>query len=765
MRSIFTSCCACLVWTVLSASAAAQERVTADDYAHAQRFLSSATTPLVLHAADTPTWMPDGRLWYRTITEDGAVLMLVDPGSRSARRVFEPSQLLRILSSRMGGLVNSGSTQLALSSDGRTFTLTVGEKRWTCDVPLTDCTASQPDRARGNPPEVLSPDRRRAVFIRANNLWLRDVASGSETQLTTDGVKDFGYATDNAGWTRSDRPVVAWSPDSTRIATFQQDERRVGEMYLVDTRVGHPNLSAWKYPFAGDDVLPEIHRVVIDLRGAPHVVPLQVPPDLHRSTACDDLQCRGEWGDVQWAPDSESLAFVSTSRDHKRAQLRIADPSTGRARDVFAEESATYFESGNGYVNWRYLAELNEVVWFSERDGWSQLYLYDLKTAAVKNRITTGSWNVTRVLRADARTRQVYFLGVGREEGRDPYFAHVYRVRLDGTQLELVTPEAANHDVSMDAWGRYFIDRYSTPDTPPVSVMRKVGDPAWVLPLERADISRLTTQGWKPPIAITVKARDGVTDLYGLMYRPTRFDEAARYPVVVHVYPGPQTGSVGSRNFIASRGDSQALAELGFVVIEVDGLGTPGRSKAFHDASYGDLSDNTVPDQVAAVKQLGSRFPQLDLERVGVWGHSGGGYATVTALLRYPEFFKVGIAESGNYDNRLYEDDWAEKWHGLLQPGGEGKSNYDGQAIQNLAGQLQGHLLLAHGTMDANVPPTNTLVLVDALIKANKDFDLLMLPNQAHGYGSAANYMTRRRWDYFVRYLKGAEPPREYRLN
>jgi len=266
------------------------------------------------------------------------------------------------------------------------------------------------------------------------------------------------------------------------------------------------------------------------------------------------------------------------------------------------------------------------------------------------------------------------------------------------------------------------------------------------------------------PIAITVKARDGVTDLFGLMYRPVRFDENAHYPVVVHVYPGPQTGSVGSRSFSASRGDSQALAELGFVVIEVDGLGTPGRSKAFHDAYYGDLSDNTIPDQIAAVKQLAARFPQLDLDRVGVWGHSGGGYATATAMLRYPEFFKVGIAESGNYDNRLYEDDWAEKWHGLLNPTGEGKSNYDSQAIQDLAGQLRGHLLLAHGTMDPNVPPTNTMVLVDALIKANKDFDLVMLPNQEHGYGSASNYMTRRRWDYFVRYLKGTEPPREYRL-
>jgi dipeptidyl aminopeptidase/acylaminoacyl peptidase len=282
--------------------------------------------------------------------------------------------------------------------------------------------------------------------------------------------------------------------------------------------------------------------------------------------------------------------------------------------------------------------------------------------------------------------------------------------------------------------------------------------------IEKADISRLLATGWKPPQPITVKARDGVTDLYGLMYRPTNLDEKKKYPIVNHIYPGPQGGSVGSRSFSAARGDAQALAELGFIVVEIDGMGNPLRSKKFHDAYYGNLGDNTLPDQVTAMKQLAERYPWIDINRAGIYGHSGGGFATADAMFRYPDFFRVGISESGNHDNREYEDDWGERYQGLLAKDSNGKTNYDDQANQNLAKNLKGHLLLAHGTMDDNVPPYNTLLVVDALIKANKDFDLLMLPNQRHGYGTAANYMTRRRWDYFVRYLMGAEPPANYEL-
>jgi dipeptidyl aminopeptidase/acylaminoacyl peptidase len=248
------------------------------------------------------------------------------------------------------------------------------------------------------------------------------------------------------------------------------------------------------------------------------------------------------------------------------------------------------------------------------------------------------------------------------------------------------------------------------------------------------------------------------------MFLPTRLIPSKKYPLVNHIYPGPQSGSVGSRSFTASRGDAQSLAELGFVVVEIDGMGNPTRSKAFHDAYYGNMGDNTLPDQIAGMKQLAERYPYIDIGKAGIYGHSGGGFAAADAMFRYPDFFKVGISESGNHDNRSYEDDWGERYQGLLKKESGGKTNYDDQANQNLAKNLKGHLLLAHGTMDANVPPYNTLLVVDALIKANKDFDLLMLPNQGHGYGRESNYMTRRRWDYFVRYLMGGQPPKEYKM-
>ena len=300
------------------------------------------------------------------------------------------------------------------------------------------------------------------------------------------------------------------------------------------------------------------------------------------------------------------------------------------------------------------------------------------------------------------------------------------------------------------------------PDLPPTAVLR-AADGKLIANLEKADISKLQAAGWKPPLPVTVKARDGVTDLYGLLYLPTSVDPSKKYPIVNHIYPGPQSGSVGSRSFSPSRGDAQALAELGFVVVEVDGLGNPTRSKKFHDAWYANMGDNTLPDQLAAMQQLAARYPFIDLDRAGIYGHSGGGYAAADAMFRYPDFFKVGISEAGNHDNRNYEDDWGERYQGLLKRNSDGTTNYDDQANQNLAKNLKGHLLLAHGTMDNNVPPYNTLLVVNELIKANKDFDLLLLPNRGHGFGNEP-YMIRRRWDYFVRYLLGAEPPKDYEL-
>jgi dipeptidyl-peptidase 4 len=466
---------------------------------------------------------------------------------------------------------------------------------------------------------------------------------------------------------------------------------------------------------------------------------------------------------VEWGPDGAHLAFVSTARDHRQEWLRVADAKTGEVREVMTETAPKFYESGNGQINWHYLPNSNEILWFSERDNWGNLYLYDLSTGALKDQITHGPGNVTQVLHIDQNSRTIYFVGVGKEPGRDPYFEHFYSVHFDGTGLRLLTPENADHSIRMSPDGRYFVDTYSTPTQPQVTVARDAHGKI-VMEVARQDISKLVAYGWMPPMPIKVKGRDGRTDLYGFMFKPTHFDASRKYPIVNLVYPGPQTGSCGSRAFKAAHRDMQSLAELGFIVVCIDGMGTPWRSKFFHEAYYGNLGDNTIPDQVAGMKDLATQYPFIDLDRVGIYGHSGGGNATAAALLHYPDFFKVGIAESGNHDQREYEDDWAEKWSGLEVKKTDGTSNYDSQANQNFAKNLKGHLLLAHGTMDNNVPPNTTLLLVDALIKANKDFDLLLIPNVAHSYGSATPYMMRRRWDYFVRYLGENIPPPEYQM-
>ncbi len=759
--------CSSIPCVAQQTNGAAPRMFTADDYKRAEKFMGYNTRSLIFHDVQGK-WLADDRFLFRDNAPDGSEFAIFDAVHGTRQPAFDHTKVAAALSSAASATYNAKHLPFRtfeFSADGKSISFEVKGKKWSCDVLGTKCAAEpKPEKAEADrPEEEISPDGKSAAFIRDYNLWLRDVATNKETQLTTDGVKDFGYATDNAGWIHSGRPVLLWSPDSRKIATFQQDQRGVGEMYIVETKVGHPVLQAWKYPLPGDEVVTTIQRVVIDL-DAHKVIRLKLPPDQHRSTLCDDVECRGsDWDDVEWSSDTKHLAFVSTSRDHKHEQFRVANAATGDVREVFDETAATQFESGWGKVNWRYLPASNEIIWFSERDGWGHLYLYDLATGKLKNQISSGDWVVTQLLRVDEKNRVVYFLAGGREKGRNPYFAHLYRIGFDGKNLALLTPEDGNHSVELSPSGHYFFDSYSKPDVPEVAVVR---DDAGKLisTVAKTDVSKLVAAGWQPPVPVTVKARDGATDIYGLLYKPTNLDPAKKYPIINRIYPGPQGGSVGFWGFVAARGDAQSLAELGFVVVEIEGMGNPLRSKKFHDFYYANMGDNTLPDQIAGMKELAQKYPWIDLNRVGIFGHSGGGFATADAMFRYPDFFKVGISESGNHDNREYEDDWGERYQGLLVKNVDGTTNYDDQANQNLAKNLKGHLLLAHGTMDDNVPPYNTLLVVDALIKANKDFDLLLLPNQHHGYGSATLYMTRRRWDYFVRYLLGAEPPHEYEL-
>jgi dipeptidyl aminopeptidase/acylaminoacyl peptidase len=487
-----------------------------------------------------------------------------------------------------------------------------------------------------------------------------------------------------------------------------------------------------------------------------------MPPDFGRTTNARMAETDGSVSDLAWFADGSHVAFVSMARDHHHLWLRVADARTGAVRTVIEEPIPTTVSWRYDFPQWQVLPASQEVVWWSQRDDWGQLYLYDLATGRLKHRITRGVGNVHRIVRIDERTRTLWYEGSGQEPGRDPYFRHLYRVGLDGRGARLLTPEDAHHDIAMSPDGRYLVDTYSTPDRPPVTVLRDA-DGRVVLPLERGDLSRLVASGWRAPLPFTVTARDGVTELYGLMYLPSRLDTTATYPIVDVVYPGPQTGGIGSRAFLPARGDQQALAELGFVVVQIDALGTPGRSKRFQDATLGRLHDNGLPDQVAGIRQLSRRHRFLDSTRVGIWGGSGGGYAAAAALFRYPEFFTVGVAIAGNHDQRSYMDGWGERWQGPFVRT-DSSDSYAAAANAAYAANLRGKLLLVYGGMDDNVHPANTLLVVDALIRAGRDFDLLVLPNAGHDPGAYAPYVIRRRWDYFVRHLLGAEPPREYPL-
>jgi dipeptidyl aminopeptidase/acylaminoacyl peptidase len=763
---------ACVV-VMASVSVTAHARQLTDaDYARAVKFLPQNADPLVDHAVQSVHWLDATHFWY--VDHDGAGdhVLEMDAATRKVAAAFDQVKLARALGKALGKPVDAMKVPPSgfdfHAAPGGDLDVQFDGKWYRCNLAGEGtCTERATLLKSGAEPGARSPDGRRVAFVRDWNLWVRDVATGKETQLTTDGAENYGYATQNAGWLHGDGAIVRWSPDSTKIATYRQDQREVGDMYTVDTRVGHPKLDAWKYPLPGDQHVFMIEPVVIDV-ATRKMVRLDLPPEQRLSTLCDQLACDQaepyKWSDVKWAPDGRTLAFVSTSRDRQHEWFRIADAETGKVRTAFEFTARPYYESGHGRVNWQYLPARDEAIWPSEQTNWANLYLYDLETGKELRAITTGEGNVAEVLHLDRATHMLWFVGVGRTPGVNPYYRQLFKVDIDTGQTTLLTPENADHTISMSPDGGYFVDSYSTPTTPPVTVLRAGGDGHVIATVATADISRLKAAGWVPPEPFTVKARDGQTTLYGLMFRPTHFDPAKKYPLVDYVYPGPQTGSIFTFSFAATRGDDQAMAELGFIVVAINGMGTPWRSASFHHYWYGDMGDATLPDQVAAIKELAARNPWIDLGRVGIWGHSGGGSATVAAMFRYPDFFKVGWAESGNHDNRNYENDWGEKYQGLLVTHADGTTNYDNQANQLNAKNLNGHLMLVHGEIDDNVPISNTYLVVDALVKAGKNFDMLVLPNQRHAYGEDGNYVTRRRWDYFVRYLAGDAPPHEFQM-
>jgi dipeptidyl aminopeptidase/acylaminoacyl peptidase len=638
----------------LSTQAQAPKAYTAKDYERAESQMSAALSPLVSRSGIRPNWMPDDRFWYK----EDSKFILFNPAKGSKSPAFDHDKLAAALSTAAGKSYTAATLPfdaIVFAADGKGVIFQADGKQWKYDSGkvATDTTKVQfpvvagagfAGRGRGgrgggrggNFNENVSPDGKKAAYIKDFNLWVRDIATNKQTQLTTDGVKNNGYATDNAGWAQSDRPVLVWSPDSKKIATFQQDEREVSDMYLVNTKVGAPVLRAWKSPLPGDKIIPMLRRVIITVDN-PKVLSLQCAPDPHRSTLSDDIKGGAGWADVYWSDDATKLVFASTNRDHKQEKVRMADAETGAVREIFEETVKTQFESGWADVNWRYLSKTNEILWFSERDNWGHLYLYDATTGALKNQIDKGEWVQASLQKVDEKNRVIYFMANGLDP-ENPYFGRLCKVGFDGKGFTVLTPGPGNHQASFSPSGNYIVDTYSKPDVAPVTVLRDMKGKQ-ILELEKTDVSKLVATGWKPVTPFSTKAHDGKTDVYGLMWLPRNMDPNKKYPVIDYIYPGPQGGSVGSWNFSVTRGDNGALAELGFIVIEIEGTSNPYRSKSFHDMAYGNMGDNTLGDQVAGIKELAKKYP-IDLDRVGIWGHSGGGFATAGAMFRYPDFLK-----------------------------------------------------------------------------------------------------------------------------
>jgi dipeptidyl-peptidase-4 len=604
--------------------------------------------------------------------------------------------------------------------------------------------------------------------MKDNNLFLTHFVSQQDYQLTKDGECYYNYATSPETNTCTiteylegivPTPIAIWSSDSQKIVTHKLDQRNVKSLSLLKNapeQFQRPELFNYRMSFSGDSDLPLAELLVIDVVDKT-VLPLKIEPFL--SPYLTPLEFKWVW----WSDKSQKIYFLRDSRGSKELHLCVADANTGLV-DVLISETATTYVEPSQLFPWPpqiiILEDRQEIVWLSERNGYSHLYLFALHGNILKNTITHGEWCVREIHFYDAKLNWLYFTACGYHKDLDPYYKQLFRCRLDGTQIECLTSENAHHSVYISSCKKYFLDTHSTINTVPISTLKNMHGKT-ICHIETADINGLIKMNWVPPKRLCLKARDGVTLIYGNLYFPSHFDATKKYPIIDHIYPGPQFYRTPTHfnlfgAIFRSGWTAQALAELGFIVIHVDGLGTPGRSKAFHDATYQDMGDCGIPDHVCVIKQLAAQFTFIDLERVGITGYSGGGYAAVRAMLKYPEFFKVAVAAGGNHDLRCYPANYGEKYNSL------DSSTYANQSNTTLAERLCGKLLLVHGEMDDNVHPCATYQLIDALIKHNKDFDMLIMPNQNHSSTFDHPYYMRRHWDYFVKHLLGEIAPINY---
>jgi dipeptidyl-peptidase-4 len=789
------------LWTGL---AGAETIVDAKVYERAIKFMPGNVKAYVLNSDVAVHWRGGTRerlTYLKELGEGHGEFVQVDAATGKRSAAFDHTVVAAGLTKALGKPVDA--TKLPFKDFDElpgAVRFDVEDKTWTCSTREAGCTSES--AAKVSPMEVASPDGKWVAYTEGFNLWVRSADGRERFALTTDGVPHYAYARmtelaiganfadgqDHAAKDKDGRhiglespTVVRWSPDSRKLLTIRLDERKVREMPIVQSTPTdgsvRPVATIWRMAMPNDPEVAMAEPWVFDLASKSGS---KLALDAMATAFMTIVEARQAW----WSADSRRIYAIVRSRYEKSMTLYEVNPETGAARQIITESGKTFVESaGLGARPMVYVLAGGDVIWFSERDGWGSLYLYDGSSGALKRRLTSTGWTVRNVLRFDEAHGAIYVAGNEHEAGVDPYYRIVYRVGLSDGSLKRLTPEDADHVVrsvqesaapeqptspggSVDdvrgfsPSGRYFVERISRTDTPSRIMLRAVADGRAITEIERADISRLKALGYTPPERFTALAADGKTTIYGTVYRPGDFDPSKHYAIIDSPYPGPQVGrtAVGFEANVFDRTAAQAFAELGFIVFNVDGRGSQGRSKAFHDESYRGLGQSGhLDDHVAVIKQLAERFPYIDAERVGIYGVSGGGYATAHAMFTYPDVFKVGVSDAGNHDQRAYLQVWGETFNGP-----EEGTNYTDAANALLAKNLKGKLLLMHGDMDINVSPYLTMQVVDALIKANKDFDLLIVPNAGHGTMRPYTYAMRRAWDYLIRNLQGATPPKEY---
>ena len=773
-------------------------------YVQAEKFTKEKLNTMLFSTTVDPHWFQQGnRFWYEYKTSNGRVWYVVDPVMKKKTPLFN----LNKLASEITEIVKDPFTaqqlpieKLEAQPDGKTFTFQItsskeapkdsihnkdGKKKqvfyFSYNYPEQKLTWLEEQKEDVQYPDwaSFSPDGKTVVYAKDLNLYrmtradyekLKKDENDStvvDIQLTTFGVKDFGFGqpysllnTDTLCNGKRKRVWgIVWSPDSKYFAVTTSDERKVKDLWVINSMASpRPTLESYKYQMPGEMDAPIEHLYLFNMEDNSYK---EIKTDAFKNQTINlarkprfQKQRDAHEVSTEWLGDTNHFYLTRSSRDLHRIDICSYTLGEDSIRPLIEERMNTYQEV-------RPLAILDggeEMIHWSERDGWAHLYLYDGE-GNLKNRITQGPWHVDQIVKVDEKNRVVYFLANGREKGENPYYEHLYRVNLNGSGLQLVTKGNYFHAPSVDDNAQFIVNNYSRVNTVPKTELldntgRKVMD------LEESDFSQLLAAGYQFPEPFTVKAADGVTDLYGVMYKPFNFDSTKVYPVIDYVYPGPQVeATVYPFTRMSVRTDR--LAQAGFVVITVGNRGGhPSRSKWYHNYGYGNLRDYGLADQKAAIEQLANRYAFMDINRVGIHGHSGGGFMSTAAILQYPDFFKTAVSCAGNHDNRIYNRWWSETHHGVkeqVSEKGDTTFLYSIKTNEEIAKQLKGHLLLVHGDIDNNVHPGNTLRVVDALIRAGKRFDMLILPQQRHGFGDMDEYFYWRMVDYFSKNLLGKQ--------